>query len=121
MYQAAVLKGAGIDTLSPLVVEKLLTTFPAYTTWTFRTTAPESTFIAALVSLPPDHWKSTVIPPRTRAPLIDPVGHWLGSAGRRVTVKGVEILATSGAWRSAFYIRVVRSCKQGIIKPFYPP
>lgn len=77
---------------------------PAYMTWTGRclTLAPESTLSAALDALPRLHARSTVIPPRTRAPRIEPEGHCAGSAGSKVITSGEEMLGTSGACKRAF-------------------
>lgn len=73
------------------------TTFPAYITRTGRWTMFASTIIEINLGFPPLHFKSTDMPPRTRAPLIDPVDHCLGRAGRIVIVRSVPMLATSGA------------------------
>ena len=77
---------------------------PAYTTWTGRclTLAPESTLSVALDALPRLHAMSTVIPPRTRAPRIEPEGHCAGSEGSKVITRGEEMLGTSGACKRAF-------------------
>jgi hypothetical protein len=60
-----------------------------------------STFNVALVALPPLQLRSKVAP-RTRAPLIDPDGHAVGSAGSIVIGKGVLRLGTSGDCTRAF-------------------
>jgi hypothetical protein len=89
--------------LNPPVVVKELRTLPPYTTCTGLLLAFVSTFSVAFLGFPPLHCKSSVIPPRTRAPLIAPEDHCLGSAGSRVMVRGMDKVGTSGAWRSAFY------------------
>jgi hypothetical protein len=63
-----------------------------------------STWKDALVGLPAFHARFTVIPPRVRAPFIEPVDHWLGRAGNRVMTRGVDMVGTSGACRSAFWM-----------------
>jgi hypothetical protein len=60
------------------------------------------TLSVANVGLPLFHERSTIIPPRTRAPLNEPVDHAAGSAGSIVIRKGASIVAVSGVWMRAF-------------------
>ena len=92
-----------------LLVEPLLdvlndeTSFPANTTCTGLEVTPLSTTRVTFVGLESAHVISSVIPPRTRAPIIDPVGQAEGRAGKRLMVRGIEVSATSSACRSPFY------------------
>lgn len=94
---------------TPLDAVNASSTRPAYTTWTGRCLmlAPKSTVNVALDALPRLHARSTVIPPRTRAPRIEPEGHWAGSAGSRVITSGEVVLDTSGACRRAFWQKFI--------------
>lgn len=78
------------------------TLFPK-TTCTGRLTTLASTLKDALVGFPADHSRFTVIPPRTRAPFMAPVDHWVGSAGSSVMTSGVVMVGTSGACKRAFW------------------
>jgi len=95
---------ATIFNLNPGKLSNELSRRPEYTTITGRdrTVFPESTVNVAAFSFPLLQVKSTVMPPRMRAPRIDPFDHCMGRAGRRVTTSGVSKLATSGACMSAF-------------------
>jgi hypothetical protein len=93
-----------ITFFNPLAAVNEANTRPLYTTLTglCLTFLPASTVRVAPVSLPLLHLTSTVIPPRTRAPRMDPDGHCAGRAGRRVMVSGEVMLATSGACKRPF-------------------
>jgi hypothetical protein len=78
------------------------TTLLPKTICTGRGAAFASTCKEPLVGFPAAHCRFIVIPPRVRAPFMDPDAHWVGRAGRRVMTRGVETVGTSGACKIAF-------------------
>jgi len=89
--------------LNPALVLNWANTRPTYTIRTFLGTIFWSTLNTAFVAIPFFHARSTVIPPRTRAPRINPCDHCKGSAGKSVTVRVVSKVGTSIACNNAFY------------------
>ena len=98
-YQAAT------TTSKPSRATKLFSTVPLYITLTCLPgiNGAVSTRNLAFDSFPPSQNTSTAMPPLMRALVIEPDGQFSGSAGRRVTTRGIVADGTSGACMRPFY------------------
>jgi len=89
---------------NPGALVKQTNTFPAYIISSFLGLAWLATARTTFMGFKSCQYKSTMMPPRSRVPWIEPFGHWEGSAGSSVIFNGVSRVGTSGACSKAFYI-----------------